>query len=124
MVPALTDHELEDILAACADAGAVAASSIVLRLPREVAGLFEEWVNDAYPDRAARIMARVRELHGGKTYDPAFGTRMTGQGEWAALMKQRFHIACARLGLDRRLPDLRTDLFKAPPQVGDQFSLL
>lgn len=124
VVPALTDHELEAILKAAAEAGAVAASSIVLRLPREVAGLFRDWVQAAYPDRAARIMGRVRELHGGMDYDPAFGTRMTGQGEWARLLRQRFDLAARRLGLDRRLPPLRTDLFAAPPRAGDQLSLL
>ncbi|SHE56506.1 DNA repair photolyase [Loktanella atrilutea] len=124
VVPALTDHELEAILAAGAEAGAVAASSIVLRLPREVAGLFRDWVAEAYPDRAARIMGRVRELHGGMDYDPAFGTRMTGQGEWARLLRQRFDLAARRLGLDRRLPALRCDLFAVPPRPGDQLSLL
>ncbi|MCF7700647.1 PA0069 family radical SAM protein [Loktanella sp. M215] len=124
IVPALTDHELEAILKAAAEAGAVAASSIVLRLPREVAGLFRDWVAETYPDRAARIMGRVRELHGGMDYDPAFGTRMTGQGEWARLLRQRFDLAARRLGLDRRLPPLRTDLFAAPPRAGDQLSLL
>lgn len=124
IVPALTDHELEAILEAAADAGAVAASSIVLRLPREVAALFRDWVQVHYPDRAERIMARVRELHGGKDYDPDFGTRMTGQGKWAALMQQRVKLATRRLGLDRSLPALRTDLFAKPPAVGDQLSLL
>ena len=124
VVPALTDHELEAILAAAADAGAVAASSIVLRLPREVAGLFRDWVAETYPDRAARIMGRVRALHGGQDYDPAFGTRMTGQGEWARLLRQRFDLAARRLGLDRRLPPLRCDLFAPPPRAGDQLSLL
>lgn len=123
VVPALTDHELEGILRACKNAGAVAASSIVLRLPREVADLFEVWVQEHFPDRAARIMARVRELHGGKTYDPAFGTRMTGQGEWAALMRQRFKRAARQLGLDTKLPDLRVDLFRPPPQAGDQLDM-
>jgi DNA repair photolyase len=123
VVPALTDHELESILAAAAAAGAVAASSIMLRLPREVSGLFQDWLAEAYPDRAARIMGRVRELHGGLDYDPAFGRRMTGQGEWARLMKQRFDLACRRLGLAYRLPPLPTDMFAVPPKAGDQLSL-
>lgn len=79
IIPALTDHELEDILAAGAAAGASAASAIPLRLPLEVAGLFRDWVQEAFPDRAARIMGRVRDLHGGKDYDPEFGKRMRGQ---------------------------------------------
>jgi len=123
VVPALTDHELEGILLAAKQAGAVAASSIVLRLPREVSTLFQDWLAEAFPDRAARVMARVRELHGGQDYDPAFGTLMTGQGKWADLMRQRFQLATRKLGLDRKLPALRSDLFKVPPQAGDQLSL-
>ena len=123
VVPALTDHELEAILEQCAKAGAVAASSIVLRLPQEVSGLFQDWLKEAYPDRADRVMNRVRELHGGREYDPAFGTRMRGQGKWADLIRQRFKLATKRLGLDRSLPDLRADLFAVPPQKGDQLAL-
>ena len=124
IVPALTDHELEAILVAGKEAGAIAASSIVLRLPQEVSGLFRNWVAQTYPDRAARIMARVRELHGGKDYDPAFGTRMTGQGPWAALMRKRFDVCAARLGLDKNLPGLRCDLFAPPLRAGDQMPLI
>ncbi|MEL6681525.1 MAG: PA0069 family radical SAM protein [Pseudomonadota bacterium] len=123
VVPALTDHELEAILEAAKDAGAVAASSIVLRLPREVATLFRDWIGTHFPDRAARVMGRVRELHGGKDYDPEFGKRMVGQGEWAAMMQQRVKLATRRLGLDRSLPPLRTDLFAVPQKRGDQLSL-
>lgn len=123
VIPALTDHELEAILKAAKDAGAVAASSIVLRLPREVATLFRDWVAAHYPDRAARIMGRVRELHGGKDYDSEFGKRMVGQGPWAKMMQQRFKLATRKLNLDRSLPPLRTDLFARPPQSGDQLSL-
>ena len=124
VVPALTDHELEAILTAAKQAGAVAASSIVLRLPREVAPLFQDWLETHFPDRAARVMGRVRELHGGRDYDPNFGKRMVGQGAWAAILQQRFKLAAAKMGLDRSLPQLRTDLFAKPPQPGDQLSFL
>jgi len=123
MVPALTDHELEAILESGRDAGAVAASWIMLRLPREVADLFATWARDNFPDRAERILGRVRELHGGALYDPEWGKRMTGTGEFAELMKHRFKIAARRLGLDRSLPKLRTDLFEVPAKPGDQLSL-
>ena len=69
-------------------------------------------------------MGRVRELHGGKDYDPNFGTRMTGQGAWAAMMRQRFKLAARKLELDRSLPPLRTDLFAKPPESGEQLTLL
>ncbi len=123
VVPALTDHELESILGAARDAGAVAASRIVLRLPLEVAPLFREWLAEHYPDRAARVMARVRELHGGRDYDPEWGKRMRGEGTFAELLARRFEIACKRLGYARDLPPLRTDLFRVPPRAGDQLSL-
>ena len=123
VVPALTDHELEAILMAGAEAGAKAASSIILRLPREVSILFRDWVTDSFPDRAGRIMGRVRELHGGRDYDPAFGRRMTGQGVWAELIQRRFEVALRRSGLSTDLPPLRTDLFAVPPRPGDQLSL-
>ncbi|WP_019955123.1 PA0069 family radical SAM protein [Yoonia vestfoldensis] len=123
LIPALTDHELEAILEAAQGAGAVAASCIMLRLPREVAGLFQDWLEAHFPDRAARVMGRVRALHGGRDYDPEFGKRMTGQGVWAKITQERFKVAAARLGLDRTLPPLRTDLFARPPQKGDQLAL-
>ena len=123
VVPALTDHEIEAILARGAKAGAVAASWIMLRLPLEVAGLFREWLEDAFPDRAARVMARVRELQGGRDYDPEWGKRLTGSGIFAEMVAQRFELACERLGLARELGPLRTDQFRLPVRVGDQLSL-
>ncbi|MDA8585975.1 PA0069 family radical SAM protein [Rhodobacteraceae bacterium] len=123
VVPALTDHELEAILARGSQAGATYASWIMLRFPLEVSPLFQEWVAEAFPDRAARIMGRVRDLHGGKDYDPEFGKRMTGEGAFADLVAHRFSIAVKRLGLLSDLPDLRSDLFQYPVQKGDQLSL-
>jgi DNA repair photolyase len=114
VVPGLTDHETEAILEAAKGAGAVAASSISLRLPREVAGLWKEWLEATFPDRAAKVMARVRELHGGREYDPEFGKRMKGQGIWADLARKRFEVAVGRLGLLVRMPPMRTDLFAVP----------
>ena len=123
VVPALTDHELEAILDQAAKAGAKAASWIILRLPREVAPLFREWLEANYPDRAARVMGRVRELHGGQDYDPNWGKRLTGQGAFSDLIAHRFAISVRRLGLVTDLPPLRSDLFRKPLRTGDQMSL-
>ena len=123
LIPALTDHELEAVLEAAAAAGASHATSIPLRLPLEVATLFKDWIEAHFPDRAARVMGRVRELHGGRDYDPTFGVRMTGQGIWADLIRQRLVKARARLGLARGLPALRCDQFVPPARAGDQLSL-
>lgn len=123
LIPALTDHELEGVMEAAANAGATHATTIPLRLPREVADLFRQWLQTTVPDRAARVMGRVRDLHGGRDYDPDFATRMTGQGLWAELLQRRANVARKRLGLGRGLPELRVDLFRAPPKAGDQLTL-
>ena len=123
LIPALTDHELEVVMEAGRDAGARAANTIPLRLPLEVSGLFRDWLEATVPDRAARVMGRVRELHGGRDYDPEFGTRMRGQGLWADLIHRRADLARKRLGLDEGLPVLRCDRFQPPPKPGDQLSL-
>ncbi|MFN4154599.1 MAG: PA0069 family radical SAM protein [Paracoccaceae bacterium] len=123
VIPGLTDMELDRILGACRDAGAQAASWIALRLPREVSPLFQDWLAQHVPDRAAKVMARVREMHGGKDYDAQWGRRMRGEGVWAELTAQRFAKAVARLGLDSRMPPLRCDLFRVPSRAGDQLTL-
>ena len=123
VVPGLTDHELEAILEAARDAGAVGASWIMLRLPLEVAGLWREWLEAAEPGRAAKVMARLREARGGKDYDAEWGKRMRGEGLFAELIAQRFGKAVARLGLAEALPALRCDLFRPPARAGDQLSL-
>ena len=123
LIPALTDHELEAVMEAGRDVGARAANTIPLRLPLEVSGLFRDWLAATVPDRAAHVMGRVRELHGGQDYDPEFGTRMRGQGLWADLIHRRADVARKRLGLAEGLPQLRNDLFRPPPKAGDQLSL-
>lgn len=123
VIPGLTDHEAEAILGAAREAGAQAASWIMLRLPREVSDLWQDWLAEHEPGRAAKVMARVREMHGGREYDPRWGHRMTGEGIHAELIANRVQAAMRRLGLTRDLPPLRRDLFHVPPQPGDQLSL-
>ncbi|MEM9756069.1 MAG: PA0069 family radical SAM protein [Pseudomonadota bacterium] len=124
IIPGLTDHEIEAILKAARDAGAVAASMIALRLPREVSELWRDWLAEHYPDRVTRVMSKLREMHGGRDYDPAWGKRMMGEGVYARLLRDRFDRATRALGLAATLPPLRTDLFKPPPRLGDQLQLL
>ncbi|CAG4920581.1 PA0069 family radical SAM protein [Paraburkholderia saeva] len=102
VIPFVTEPDMERVLEACAEAGASSASFIVLRLPWEVAPLFKGWLAAHFPDRADRVMSRVRDMRGGKDYDASFATRMKGEGLWADLLKQRFHKAARRLGLNER----------------------
>ena len=123
IVPGLTDHDIEALVAAGRDAGAQGASMIPLRLPREVAQLWQDWLTDHYPNRAERVMSKVRDMHGGKAYEAEFGHRMRGQGVWADLLQQRFNRAVAAAGLTKTMPPLRTDLFQVPLAQGPQLAL-
>ncbi|MET0248697.1 MAG: PA0069 family radical SAM protein [Sphingobium sp.] len=122
IIPAITDHEIEALVAAVAAAGARDAHFIPVRLPHEVAPLFRAWLAEHYPDRADKVMNIIRSLRGGRDNDPGFGSRMRGQGVWADLIRTRFTKARARAGLTRQRLELRTDLFR-PPE-GAQMRLL
>jgi DNA repair photolyase len=121
VVPQVTDHELEAIVAAAAEAGAVGVFYLPVRLPHEVAPLFRAWLDEHYPDRAGKVMATIRAMRGGKDNDPNWFTRMRGQGAWADLLRLRFEIAQRKAGFGPPRPPLRTDLFEPP---GAQMRLL
>ena len=93
VIPAITDHEMEDILAAAREAGASCASYVLLRLPHEVKILFREWLAEHYPDRAKHVMSLINQTRGGKDYDSQFGIRMRGSGPYAELLRTRFRLA-------------------------------
>jgi DNA repair photolyase len=122
LIPFINEPELERVLQAAAEAGASSAFSIVLRLPWELKPLFGDWLHQHFPQRAQRVMARVREMHGGKDYDARFGQRMRGTGVWAQLLRQRFDKACARLGLAQARRELDLSQFRRP--AGAATSLL
>lgn len=115
LIPALNDHELESILAAAREAGAQTAGFIPVRLPLEVAPLFEAWLREHAPGRADHVLSLIRQMRGGKLNDPRFGARMRGSGHYADMVRQRFHAACRRLGLNRRDVALDCSRF-APPR--------
>jgi DNA repair photolyase len=114
LIPLLNEPELERILEAARDAGASRAFSIALRLPWEVNPLFQQWLQQHFPQRAAHVMSRMRELRGGRENDSRFGHRMRGQGVWGELLSQRLHKACARLGLNLQPLALDLSLFRRP----------
>lgn len=115
IIPALTDHELERIATAAAEAGATCAGYVVLRLPYEVKDLFREWLAAHQPDRAQHVMSRVHSIRAGKDNDPDFGSRMSGSGVDAALLRQRFQVVCRKLGIASRIRvELDTTRFQRP----------
>ncbi len=121
VIPFVTEPDLERVMEAAVEAGAVRAGYVVLRLPWEVLPLFEQWLQAHFPERAARVMNRVRDIHGGKDYDAGFGRRMRGEGVWADLIRQRFDKAARRLGINRQRASgfhgLDASQFKRPATV-------
>src|SRR5687767_5431403 len=122
VIPQITDHELEAIVEAAAAAGARGGFFLPVRLPHEVAPLFRAWLDEHYPDRAAKVMATINSMRGGRDNDPNFFSRMSGQGPWAELLRTRFEIAAKKYGLRQARFELRSDLFR-PPE-GAQMRLL
>ncbi|CAG2143351.1 PA0069 family radical SAM protein [Cupriavidus plantarum] len=117
VIPFITEPDLERILEAAREAGAVYANYIVLRLPWEVEPLFQQWLQAHFPDRAERVMNRIRDMRGGKSYDADFATRMRGSGIWADLMRQRFYKAADKLGFRYDRYGLDTTLFRPPARA-------
>jgi DNA repair photolyase len=124
MIPALNDSEMERLLERARVAGAVSAGYTLLRLPLELKALFREWLETHVPERAAHVLSLVAQTHGGRLYDAAWSTRMTGAGPYAEMLRLRFERACRRLGFDRRsVQPLDTSRFRPPPRPGDQLAL-
>jgi len=119
IIPQLNDPDLEAILEAAAANGAQGAGWVLLRLPREVAPLFREWLDAHYPLRAGHVMSVVRQMRGGRDYDSTFGSRMRGDGAFAALIEKRFTLACRRLGLNRGREHAGLDTSRFRPPVTD-----
>jgi DNA repair photolyase len=114
VIPFINEPEIEHILEAAHAAGARRAFSIVLRLPWEVNPLFQQWLETHFPERAKRVMARIRDMRGGKDNDAEFGSRMTGHGLWAELIRQRFDKAKRRLGMAGDSVKLDLSQFQPP----------
>ncbi|PKO28904.1 MAG: radical SAM protein [Betaproteobacteria bacterium HGW-Betaproteobacteria-9] len=110
-IPFIND-DMERVLEAAYEAGARRAFYQVLRLPWELSDMFRLWLEQHYPDRAARVMARIQDMRGGKDYDADFATRMKGQGIWADLLRQRFVKTCDRLGFNRGREPLDASQFR------------
>lgn len=124
IIPVLTEHEIEAVLEASREAGASVAGYTLLRLPWEVKDLFREWLAEHFPERAEHVMSLVRAMRGGRDNDPQFGTRMHALGPIAQLIRQRFRLACRKLGFpEDRDASLPTHLFSPPRRTPPQMSL-
>lgn len=122
IIPAINDHEIEAIARRVSETGAKSMSWIPLRLPHEVAPIFQEWLDTYFPDRANKVMNIIRDIRGGKDNDPNFFGRMRGQGIWAELIRTRMRMQQKKYGLTSSKWHVRRDLFR-PPSTDGQMSL-
>jgi DNA repair photolyase len=122
VIPFLNDSDIEAILEQVREAGALTAGYVMIRLPREVSGLFRDWLDQHRPGEAGRIMARIRDMRGGRDYDAAFGSRMTGTGVFAELVGKRFDQAVNRLAFPG-LPEFDCEAFAPPVESRPQLDL-
>ena len=122
VIPGLTDHEIPAILKSVADAGATFANYVMLRLPHSVARLFETWLAQHFPERREKVLNRLRDLHGGRLYDPTWEHRGRGSGAFAHQVDQVFQVALRRAGLTRQYPPLSVRAFRRP-FTAEQFAL-
>jgi DNA repair photolyase len=114
MIPGLTDAEAPAIAQAAAKAGASFAGYVALRLPFAVKSLFEQWLEQHFPERKKKVLNRIRAIRGGKLNDPKFKTRMRGEGIFAEQMTELFQLACKKAGINKRWPELTTRHFRSP----------
>lgn len=125
IIPGLTDEEIPVILKAASERGAKFAGRVMLRLPYAIKDLFSDWVMREFPDRANKILNRIRELHNGKLYDSSFGTRLTGSGNWADAIQKIFLVNCNKYNLNKERKPMTTTLFRVPSDLRNknQFGL-
>ena len=121
VIPGLTDHEIPSVVNAAVKAGARFAGHVTLRLPHAVAPLFEQWLENHFPEKKDKVLNRLRALRGGKLYDAEFGKRMRGEGIFADQMDQLFDVACRKAGIAGNRLELSTAAFRRPAK--DQFEL-
>ncbi|WP_243373240.1 PA0069 family radical SAM protein [Microvirga solisilvae] len=123
IIPAINDHEIEEILKVSQQAGAQEAGYVLLRLPHDLKDLMRDWLVEHYPDKLKHVFSLLQEARGGKDYDADWSTRQSGVGPYAWMIGRRFETACERLGMNKRNLSLRKDLFQAPAKETGQLSL-
>ena len=92
IIPAINDHEIPEILKTVSEAGAIRANYIMCRLNGPIEGIFSNWLEANFPDRKEKVLNQIKDIHGGKTEDLRFKTRMRGEGNMAESIRRLFKI--------------------------------
>ena len=114
MIPGLNDHEMPMILKTAANNGAKSAGYTVVRLNGVIHQIFEDWLRKNFPDRFDKVWHQIQNCHNGSVKDSRFGTRMTGEGNFAEMIRNTFKLHCKINGLNLERRELDQTLFKVP----------
>lgn len=114
VIPGLNDEEIPRILAAARAAGASWAGWLLLKLPGSTAAVFTQRLREALPERAERILHRIRETRGGALDDRRFGLRMRGHGHYAQSIADLFAATAARHGFETGPAPAEPTTFQRP----------
>lgn len=112
IIPGLTDSEIFDLVKEVAKRGARTANYQIVRLNGDVAEIFTDWVIKNFPNRADKILNQIKSAHGGSLNDSRFGTRQSGEGEFAKMIRAQFNLARKKFLSGRTMPAYNLDLYE------------
>lgn len=120
MIPGLNEHEMQRIMKAASEEGAVFSAYTFIRLNGAINILFHDWLYKHFPDRADKVWHLIEQGHGGKVNDSRYGIRMRGEGNIAQLVAMQYKKYAEKYGLFSERWDLDSSRFQVP---GSQLSL-
>ncbi|MCE9604248.1 MAG: PA0069 family radical SAM protein [Planctomycetia bacterium] len=123
IIPGLTDHEMPRILEAAAEAGAMSAGYVLLRLPLAVKPIFLDWLATHRPDQRDKVEGLIRDTRDGALYQSEWTVRQRGTGAYAEQIGRSFAIFSRKFGLDRKLPEYDFSKFQTPQAASGQMRL-
>lgn len=111
IIPGLNDAHMYEVLRQASMAGAKSAGYTLVRLNGAVEDIFTHWLQHTYPERSNKILNSIMDTHGGSLSDSRFGTRMKGEGNFAEIMNQQFHLYCRQFKLNEEKFEFNTSGF-------------
>jgi DNA repair photolyase len=112
VIPGLNDHEIFKVAEYTSQLGASSLGYTVVRLNGDIGEIFEDWVRKNFPERAEKVLNRIKEVHGGQLSDSRFGDRMRGEGNFAEIIRNQVQLARRKYFTDKAVPEFNLELFE------------
>lgn len=93
IIPGLNEHEIFELAKTCSELGARNIAYTMVRLNGDVGPLFEQWLEEHFPDRKQKVLQKIKSCHGGQLSDSRTGLRMKGEGAYADIISKQFKLA-------------------------------